>query len=112
MLRFFIFCFCIAAIYATYHDITRGTLPLSPGGEVSQEAHQTLVKSSSYTEFDEEKIYLQVIQPGDTILSIVEKKGQRLPVSIETIIHDFQVLNNGISLDDVIVGKKYRFYDY
>jgi hypothetical protein len=52
------------------------------------------------------------MQPGDTLLSIVEKEKGKSNHPIETIISDFQSLNEGLKPENMQIGKTYKIPVY
>lgn len=97
MKRLIGFIAAILVMYSVYADLTEGTLP---------KAEKHIEAASSIT-FEE-----VFIQPGDTVLSIVEKQGGFPDVSIEKIINDFRALNNGMSPEQIQPGKVYKIPVY
>lgn len=83
--------------YSVYFDIKFGTLP--------HIAEAKIEKTS-------EKYYNVQIEPGDTVISLIEKEEGSLPVSIEQIIKDFKKLNNGLEPEKIKIGQTYRLKDY
>lgn len=53
-----------------------------------------------------------LIQPGDTLLSIIEKDKEASNQSIEEIISDFQSLNEGLQPENMQIGKTYKIPIY
>ena len=54
-----------------------------------------------------------VIEPGQTVLSIVEHLHDGpYPATIQDVIYDFKELNNGIEPEDIQIGKSYLFPIY
>lgn len=93
----------ILVLYVIYHDMTEGTLP-----SVKNENLSVPASTSSEIPFIEE-----VVQPGDTVLTIVEKNSQHpLPVSITKLISDFQRLNEGEKPEEIQIGENYKFPTY
>lgn len=106
LLLFISFCF---TLFIIYFDMTTGTLPAShppaSTGEPAVPASQhASAPSAAYKEI--------TMKPGDTLLSIVEteKGGSNQP--IETIITDFQSLNEGLKPEDMQIGKTYKIPVY
>ncbi|RFU61877.1 hypothetical protein [Bacillus sp. V59.32b] len=89
--------------FIIYFDLTTGTLPTS-GVKAGAYPIQTEKSSVPYTEV--------TISPGDTLLTISEKEEGSLTVSIETLIRDFQELNNGLNPEEMQIGKTYRIPVY
>ncbi|MBB3906875.1 MULTISPECIES: type IV pilus assembly protein FimV [Anoxybacillaceae] len=99
-------CAVCLAIYIIYHDVTKGTLPVSEQKVAHAPSAKTeTAASSSYRVIK--------VQAGDTLLSIMEREqGQSLPVSIEELIEDFEALNPGIKATSIQIGKAYKFPIY
>ena len=87
---------CIVA-YSIYFDISVGTLP---------------AYSSENMDKPDKNYYNIKVEPGDTVLSLIEKKEGTLPVPIEQIIDDFSELNKGIKPEEIKIGQTYRFKNY
>lgn len=103
MKRLCVLIFAILTIYAVYFDFTRGTLPAE---EETREA------SISVNEADE-SYFEKKVGKGETILTIIEEKIEGpLPVSIDTVIADFKMLNDGIEPEALQSGKTYKFPIY
>lgn len=88
--------FCLVA-YSIYFDINVGTLP---------------AYSLENMDKTDENYYNIKVEPGDTVLSLVEKKEGTLPVPIDQIIEDFTLLNDGINPEEIKIGQTYRFKNY
>lgn len=88
--------FCLVA-YSIYFDINVGTLP---------------AYSLENMDKKDENYYNIKVEPGDTVLSLVEKKEGTLPVPIDQIIEDFTLLNDGINPEEIKIGQTYRFKNY
>ncbi|MGE7182892.1 hypothetical protein ACQKKK_02580 [Peribacillus sp. NPDC006672] len=106
LLLFISFCF---TLFIIYFDLTTGTLPVShppaTTGEPTVPASQSATApSAAYKEI--------TMKPGDTLLSIIEteKVGSNQP--IETIISDFQSLNEGLKPENMQIGKTYKIPVY
>ncbi|WP_042345916.1 hypothetical protein [Bacillus massiliigorillae] len=89
--------------YAIYFDITKGTLPAF-----------TAPQNPIETKGNESALPYKVIavQAGDTVLSILEREEGHLSKPIETIMKDFEELNNGVSPLEIQIGKTYKFPTY
>ena len=97
MKKFLLFIsFCIIA-YSVYFDIRVGTLP---------------TYSSEKMDKPDKNYYNIKVEPGDTVLSLIEKNEGTLPVPIEQIIEDFSNLNKGVKPEDIKIGQTYRFKNY
>ncbi|MGG4201204.1 hypothetical protein [Peribacillus frigoritolerans] len=106
LLLFISFCF---TLFIIYFDLTTGTLPAShppaSTGEPAVPASQPeSAPSAAYKEI--------TMQPGDTLLSIVEKEKDKTNHPIETIISDFQSLNEGLKPENMQIGKTYKIPVY
>ncbi|MBM7651650.1 hypothetical protein [Neobacillus cucumis] len=105
------FLLSILVIYVIYYDLTVGTLPTSPAQKVDAKVEQVTPSSSlnstTIPSFDAK------VEPGDTVMSIVEHRiNKSLPVSITELIEDFQTLNGGKSPEKIQIGLTYHFPDY
>lgn len=87
-------------LYSIYFDITIGTLPAATTPAIADEQEASL----PYKKIE--------VKAGDTLLSIIEHEEGRLPKPINTIILDFQELNNGLSPHELQIGKSYNFPVY
>lgn len=105
MKRFFITFVILVTIYVIYIDLNEGTLSSTQKQEPSIEVQASPEDSSQFFE--------QKVQSGDTVLSIVEQYSTgSLSVSLETVIKDFQQLNDGLKPEDIQIGKTYLFPIY
>ncbi len=90
-----IFISCLI-LYTSYLDLTRGTL--------------NMLESSSTNHVGADIAFQTVtIQPGETVLSALEKLNGTLPVSIEQAIQDFKTLNPSIDPMMIQAGHTYKF---
>ena len=87
-------------IYSAYFDLTTGTLPAASVPATAEETASEL----PYKEIE--------VKPGDTLLSIIEREEGSLPKPINTIILDFQELNDGQSPHEMQIGKTYKIPVY
>lgn len=105
MKRFFITFAVLVTIYVIYIDLNEGTLSSSQEQEPTIETQSTPQDSSVSFE--------QKVKSGDTVLSIVEQYSTGgLSVSLETVVNDFQKLNDGLKPEDIQIGKTYLFPIY
>ncbi len=89
MKKLAIFLVTILVAYSIYYDLKTGTLPVNNVVAAIEVSSTEKGQQSSEGKFIE-----VVIKPGDTVLSLIEQHLQgSLPVSIETVIKDFQKLN-------------------
>ncbi|MFI8493357.1 hypothetical protein ACIGC1_10660 [Peribacillus butanolivorans] len=106
LLLFISFCFIIFIIY---FDLTTGTLPDSHPSTTSVKPSVPASKPASVPSVAYNEI---TIKPGDTLLSIVEKEIGASNQPIETIISDFQGLNEGLKPEQMQIGKTYKIPVY
>ncbi|GER66909.1 hypothetical protein BpJC7_08650 [Weizmannia acidilactici] len=93
--------------YSIYYDIHAGTIPSYAQETPEKSAYQNTVQHK------QEPFATVRVNPGDTVLTIVEKlSGSSKDLSIEKIIRDFSRLNNGIAPEDIQIGQTYRFPIY
>lgn len=104
MWRIFVLAFLILLIFGAYYDLKVGTLP-------TQKVTSTENKETVPTTADD-NTYMYYIQPGDTVLSVVEEHEGGLPISTETIVYDFINLNGGVDPGALVVGDSYIFMEY
>lgn len=92
----------IVVLYAIFNDLTKGSLPGSP---VEENATQETVTSLQYIEAS--------VKPGDTLLSLIESQGH-FPenISIEQMVEDFVLLNDGIFPEQMRPGEMYKIPVY
>jgi hypothetical protein len=103
MLTLFAFLFLI---YIIYYDLKIGTLPFTQPVFLSQQTPNNKV-------VNHQQYVVIKVKEGDTVLSVVENLHHHtLPVSIETIIHDFEQLNPNISVHQLKIGNSYKFPVY
>ncbi|PLS15218.1 hypothetical protein CVD28_23095 [Bacillus sp. M6-12] len=96
--------------YIIYIDITKGTLP---GAATETAAIEAVNTKTSKAGQHEEISYKEVkVQPGDTLLSLVEKDKNGSSIDIQTIIKDFQSLNGGLKPEDMKSGSTYKVPSY
>lgn len=95
--------------YVIYYDLSYGTLPIAvettanvqPDVQLETEAMPTI------------RFFEKKVENGDTVLSIIERQlNGPLPVSIEAVITDFQMLNNGLEPQKIQYGQVYKFPNY
>jgi len=88
--------FVAICIYAIYFDLSIGTLPKAEKKDMDLGIEYVVV----------------TVQPGDTVLSIIEELGGfPIGVSIEKMIEDFVDLN-GIFPEQIQPGKSYKIPVY
>ena len=90
--------------YSIYHDINHGTLEV-------HSTNNTLLSEDA--ELETSPFIALAVQPGDTVLSVVEQLQQApLSTSISQVTNDFMMLNKGTRPEDIQVGKTYKFPVY
>ncbi|MCK1991521.1 hypothetical protein [Peribacillus muralis] len=106
LLIFVSFCF---TLFIIYFDLTTGTLPTSPppAAKVQPAVPASQQQSAPSAAFKE-----ITMKPGDTLLSIVETENSGDNQPIETIISDFQSLNEGMKPENMQIGKTYKIPVY
>lgn len=103
MKRLAAFLLSALVIYVIYFDLTHGTLPVM----------QEQVIEAKYPDDTALPFFEREVSPGETVLSVVEKKmNGPLPVTITQVITDFSTLNNGLKPEELKFGETYRFPDY
>ncbi|QPC46895.1 LysM peptidoglycan-binding domain-containing protein [Mangrovibacillus cuniculi] len=94
---------CLILVYCILFDLSRGTLP------IAFPSKQTVVaKTVQSAETQSLSTYMEVtVQPGDTVLSLVEKnQTNNASVSINKLVEDFKKLNQGLDPLAIQPGKK------
>ena len=106
----------LVILYSTYYDLTIGTLPngLKNTVQANTEKETTLPLEQQIEEPESpnnnEAFQEVVVEPGYTVLSIVEHLHEGpIPASIQEIIYDFEELNPGIKADSLQIGETYLF---
>lgn len=106
MKKMFILLLFMITIYSIYYDLTIGTLPKS------------VVATTDLVDTDVEETDLIpsetiVVEPGFTVLSIVEElNASPVNASIQQIIYDFETLNPKTDASNIHIGKAYLFPIY
>jgi hypothetical protein len=93
--------------YTIYYDLNIGTLPHSTTTTAQKIENSTESKAKQQIPYKEE-----VVQSGDTVLTIIEKLNGELSVSIDKIVQDFKQLNNGTKPEHIQPKKIYKFPIY
>ena len=106
----------LVILYSTYYDLTIGTLPngLSEVSETSTELvnNPDLIEETT-TNVDLDPFQEVMVEPGHTVLSIVEHLHEgTIKATIQEIVFDFQELNGGIKPEEIQIGKTYLFPVY
>ncbi|XQY90722.1 hypothetical protein ACNRWW_14450 [Metabacillus sp. HB246100] len=104
MKRFSLFILGIFLVYIIYYDFQIGTL-----SSVTTIAESKQVNSEVIQDGVTEPFFEVTVKQGDTVMSIIEKKHNRFPESIEKMVDDFESLNEGVKAEEILVGKTYLF---
>ncbi|ERN54796.1 hypothetical protein M3689_04610 [Alkalihalophilus marmarensis] len=107
-------------LYSVYYDLTIGTLPngltAAPEETVDiEEAESVMTNEVSEEPVITEPFVEVVVEPGYTVLSIVEHLHEGIvpfPASIQEVIFDFKHLNQGIEPENIQIGETYKFPYY
>ncbi|ARK29366.1 hypothetical protein [Halalkalibacter krulwichiae] len=106
----------LVILYSTYYDLTIGTLPngLTEAAETNIDEMTTESLSDESENLVQFEPFQEVtIEPGQTVLSIVEHLHEGpISASIQEIVFDFQELNDGLKPEDIQIGKTYLFPVY
>jgi len=99
--------FIVLFSYIIYYDLKVGTLLfIQPTYNIER---PSIVVSKTV----ENEYIIEEVKQGDTVLSIVERLHQNsLPVTIETIVSDFESLNPNTTAHSIHVGQNYKFPIY
>lgn len=84
-----------------YYDLSRGTLSVHSNYQSEYAQLEDLTVIEPYIEV--------TIQPGDTVLSIMEQIETPIPVPLDQLVRDFEELNNGVRPELIQIGKTYKF---
>ncbi|RFU64302.1 hypothetical protein D0469_19055 [Peribacillus saganii] len=110
MKRLALFLTIVFISYIIYVDVTKGTLPgAATETAATEEVNTRPSEAGELAEIPFKKIK---IQPGDTLLSLVEKNKNGSSIDIQTIIKDFQLLNNGLKPEEMKSGSTYKVPSY
>lgn len=110
MKKLIILVVCLFFAFIIYHDIAKGTLPIT-ATTASAPVYKSTEKATKKTK---NASYVTVkIQPGDTVLSIIEEVNKDTrSIPMQRIISDFSGLNKQTTPDKIQVGKTYKFPIY
>ncbi|WP_347549576.1 hypothetical protein ABFG93_18950 [Pseudalkalibacillus hwajinpoensis] len=92
----------LLVLHTTYYDLTTGTLATY---DVSNDI-EAPPEENAKTPY-----VIHNTKAGDTVLSLVEKENGTIPVSIDTIVHDFETLNK-IPPTQIQIGQQYKIPTY
>lgn len=122
MKKLFILLITLLVFYTVYYDFNKGTLnafkPMQENTSIPsviKEENETKNQDNTLKEQENHSpTFKEVkVEPGSTVLSITEQLHDApLPVSIQQLIHDFQLLNSGIKPEKIQIGKIYKFPVY
>ncbi|MFZ4452018.1 hypothetical protein [Salibacterium aidingense] len=105
MKKLLFICAFILLSASIYYDVTDGTLASPSSGDSDPSNTSTIIDEQAGREV--------TVEPGQTVLSIVERlHDQPVHVSIEKISNDFKEMNNGVEPTDIEVDKSYYFPVY
>lgn len=111
MKGFFGFILAILVVYSIYYDLQYGTIPnMTKAATVN--SHAKFSKKSHSNNHIAIPYQKATVQPGDTVLSIVEKINGQQTASIQKVVHDFEILNPGVNANKVKIGHHYMFPVY
>lgn len=103
--------FLITALvcWTSYYDIKSGTLDIS-----SSKAATTAKATEQEKTADSNKIpYKKIkVNPGDTVLSVVERLNPKTDLIISKVIKDFGSLNPDADPNHIKIGSSYLFPVY
>jgi hypothetical protein len=104
--RLLIFLTVMIVSYSIYYDLKAGSLPKAAEVAVSVQKQEA---AETPADLNTPEYFTVKVTSGDTILSLMEHKLEGpLPVSIDQLITDFELLNDGQSPHDIQVGKTYK----
>ncbi|HET7657407.1 MAG TPA: hypothetical protein VFK37_03880 [Bacillales bacterium] len=105
------FCLAILVIYSIYYDLQYGTIPnTTKAATVNAQLKKDKTPSQpEHKEIPHQKVQ---VQPGATVLSIVEHINKQSSVSIQKVVHDFEFLNPGVDANKIKIGQTYLFPVY
>ncbi|MGA9289894.1 MAG: hypothetical protein WBV93_16310 [Anaerobacillus sp.] len=91
----------LLVLHTTYYDLTTGTLA----------SKRVITEVSKPIEENSSPFVMIEVNAGDTVLSLVEKANGTIPVSIDTIVQDFETLNE-ITPTHIQIGEQYKIPTY
>ncbi|WP_240376641.1 hypothetical protein [Bacillus piscicola] len=105
MKKLLLFLLFILIAVSAYYDVTTGTLMTT--------SLENETGSAPPPSFDGVQRVEVTVEPGQTVLTIVEKlHNGPVPASINQITQDFKKLNNGLLPENIQVDKPYVFPIY
>lgn len=109
MKRLLAFIILFIFLYSTYYDLTIGTLPNGLSNLATEETLEEVEDDQEVHTITEEPFEIIRVQPGQTVLSVVEHLHTGpIPATIQEIIYDFKELN-GIEPEEMQIGHEYLF---
>lgn len=91
------------------HDLTGGTLTEDESAHLAPPPSHNQEPVTNTATIDEPHQEV-IIEPGQTVLSIVERlHGGQVDISIDQILIDFKRLNIEVNPNALQIGKSYRF---
>ncbi|MBY6035476.1 LysM peptidoglycan-binding domain-containing protein [Fictibacillus nanhaiensis] len=101
MKRFLTGCTILLILYVVAYDLKIGTLPQAQPAKAQIKTKDQIHKYHSYE-----------VNPGDTLISVVEKLNSNGDYSIISMIKDFKTLNPGVNPESIQIGQTYKFPSY
>ncbi|MFZ3588168.1 LysM peptidoglycan-binding domain-containing protein [Bacillus sp. DJP31] len=103
----------LLVVFSIFYDLKTGTLPLTKAVAATDEKNNAEKEGKKQHQNNDQSIVEVIVKPGDTVLSLIERHQQgSLPISISTVIKDFQKLNNGTLPEKIQIGKTYKLPVY
>jgi hypothetical protein len=121
MQRFFLTLITLFIVFVIIYDFKSGTLPTTFGSEQTfvennsieqeQQENEQLSDTEKTRPKSDDSNFIEVeVSPGSTVLSIVENVNNgQVPVSINQIIADFELLNPEAETNRLQIGEVYKF---
>ncbi|MFC7370364.1 hypothetical protein ACFQPF_01550 [Fictibacillus iocasae] len=95
MKRFVSIIFVVFVFYVIVYDLKVGTLPAAAS------KHSLTERKQEYA--------LITIKPGETVLSILEKRSNGRKLDVAAVLKQFEQLNPAADPDRILQGKTYKF---
>ncbi|WP_456274023.1 hypothetical protein [Bacillus sp. AK031] len=112
MKKLYIFLVIMIVSYSIYYDLKAGSLPKV--AEVTVTVHnQPSHENEEPVQANSPEYFTVKVKSGDTILSLMEQQlDGPLPVPIDQLITDFEILNEGQSPHEIQIGRSYKLPNY
>lgn len=105
------FILAVLVVYSIYYDLQFGTIPnMTKAATVG--THLKPNKKTGHPEKKQIPYKKTKVQPGATVLTVVEHLNGNTSVSIQKIIRDFEKLNPGVDANKIKIGHTYLFPVY